>query len=66
MLGLGFALGLAERPEGKMNGAGVVLVVGAVESLSLSWGIWGTEEEVDAGTERGNEEDEGCGIESCW
>ena len=65
VLGLGFALGLArDRPEGKMNGVGVV-VVGEVESLSLSWEFWGTEEEVDAGTERGNEEDEGC-IESCW
>jgi len=36
-----------------MNGAGAnVLVVGEVESLSLSWGSWRTEE-VDA--ERGNE-----------
>jgi len=40
--------------------AGVgVLVVGEVESLSLSWGLWGTEG-VDAGEERGDEEDEGC------
>ena len=43
-----------------MNCVGVgVLVVGEVESLSLSCGFWGTEE-VDAGAERSNEEDEGC------
>jgi len=48
-----------------MNGAGVgVLVVEKVESLSLCWGFWETEE-VDAGTGRGNEEDEGC-TESSW
>ena len=41
------------------SGAGVgVFVVGEVESLSLSCGFWGTEE-VDAGTERRNEEDQG-------
>ena len=39
-----------------MNGAGVGVLV--VEVESLSWGFWGTE--VDAGTERGSEEDEGC------
>jgi hypothetical protein len=49
-----------------MNGAGVgVLVIGEMESVSLSWGFWGTWVEVDAGTEKGNEEDEGC-IESSW
>ena len=43
-----------------MNCVGVgVLVVGEVESLSLSCEFWETEK-VDAGTERGNEEDEGC------
>ena len=39
------------------SGAGVV--VGEVESLSLSCGFWGTEE-VDIGTETRNEEDQGC------
>ena len=48
-----------------MNGAGVgVLVVGEVESLSLSCGFWRTKE-VDAGTGKGNEEDEGY-PESSW
>ena len=43
------------------SGAGVgVFVVGEVEPLSLSCGFWGTEVEVDAETEGGNEEDEGC------
>ena len=41
------------------SGAGVgVFVVGEVESLSWSCEFWGTEE-VDAGTERRNEEDQG-------
>ena len=48
-----------------MNDAGVgVFVVGEVEPLSLSCGFWRTEE-VDAGAERGSEEDEGC-AESSW
>ena len=48
-----------------MNDAGVgVFVVGEVKSLFLSCGFWGTEE-ADAGTERGNKEDEGC-AESSW
>ena len=48
-----------------MNCVGVgVLVVGEVKPLSLSCGFWGTEE-VDAGTERPNEEDQGC-TELSW